>query len=344
MVALAKKKQKGNSSWVVHVMVLALLGLVMLIVIVRMGETFQDVAASPQTNSLNNYDNLNLGHLLRRTSGNGWKMWDKERPIITKDTKFKECRWTTFKATNGQTAKMCVHYGDAVSRAVINRGRWADCDVLTTQFDDTNPDKKDRIFMDVGANIGACVLQMLFTTEAPVIAFEPEPMNLFCLTNTIMRLEPRYRDRFLLFPLALGDAEGGSIIHSKVGDYGNAVIGEVVKDRNKEKFKNPTEIRIEALDTVITVDDENIALMKLHAQGSECLVLDGMPKMLPHIKAIHTEIGRKHLEKQGCSEEEYMKRLEDAGFEIQNLKKDLLDEEQQGSAEILALNKNLGSP
>lgn len=344
MVALSKKRQKTQSSWVVHIMILALLGLVMLIVISRTGEAFQDVAAPPQTNALNNFDNLNLGHLLKRTSGNGWKMWDKERPIITKDTQYKECRWTTFKATNGQTTKMCVHYGDAVSRAIINRGRWADCDILTSQFDRTHPDKKDRLFMDVGANIGSCVLQMLFTTEAPIIAFEPEPMNLFCLTNTIMRLESRYRDRFILFPFALGDAEGGSIIHSKVGDYGNAVIGEAVKDRTKEQFKHPIPIRIEALDSVITADDENVALMKLHAQGSECQVLDGMPEMLPHIKAIHTEIGKKHLEKQGCSEEEYVKRLEDAGFEIENMKKTLIDEEQQGSAEILALNTHLETP
>jgi hypothetical protein len=39
-----------------------------------------------------------------------------------------------------------------------------------------------------------------------------------------------------------------------------------------------------------------------------------------------------------------MKRLEDAGFEIQHVRKELLDEEQRGSGEILALNKNLGPP
>eukprot|EP00980_Cylindrotheca_fusiformis_P006277 scaffold1340_cov122-Cylindrotheca_fusiformis.AAC.20 len=346
-----------------------LLGLVVWMLVVELnGGARESLPSQQQAKSLrnnNNNNNNNWMSLLKRTSGNGWTMWDGERPIITKDTKHKECRWTTFKATNGQTTKMCVHYGDAVSRAIINRGRWADCDILTNQFHSvstTNDNDHQPLlyyYVDVGANIGACVLQMLFTTSdtTPIIAFEPEPMNLFCLTNTILRLEPRYRDRFILFPFALGDAENGSIIHSKVGDYGNAVIGnEAVQDRTKEKFKNPVPIRIETLDSVLTASTtteaaasspegggaENvIALMKLHAQGSECQVLDGMPRILPHVKAIHTEIGKKHLAKQGCSEEEYMQRLEDAGFEIQHFKKKLIDEEQQGSAEILALNTNL---
>jgi FkbM family methyltransferase len=265
MVLLKKTKKNGRKiSLATHVMILASLGLIVLILITRTGETFTDVDP-PNTNSLINVDNLNLEHFLKRTSGKGWQMWDKKEPIMTEWTQYKECRWTTFKATNGKTAKICTHYGDAVSRAVINRGRWADCDILTHQFTGTHPNKKARVFMDVGANIGACTLQMLFTTDAPIFAFEPEPMNLFCLTNTIMRLEERYRERFILFPFALGDTERDSVINSQIGDFGNSVIGEVVKDRAKEKFRHPVPIHIEPLDSIVTADDEIIALIKLHA-------------------------------------------------------------------------------
>ena len=154
-----------------------------------------------------------------------------------------------------------------MSRAIINRGRWADCDILTKQFQETNPDKTSRLYMDVGANIGSCVLQMLFTTDAPIIAFEPEPMNLFCMTSTILQLEPQYQDRVVLFPFAVGEEAGETIINSQVGDFGNAVIGGVIKDRHKEKFKHPLPIRVEPLDSVLTAEHENISLIKLHASG-----------------------------------------------------------------------------
>jgi hypothetical protein len=73
------------------------------------------------------------------------------------------------------------------------------------------------------------------------------------------------------------------------------------------------------------------------------MIMEGMHEMLDHTKAIHTEMSKKLLDKQGCSEEEYMKKLEDSGFELQNLKKLLLDEEQQGKIEILALNKKISN-
>ena len=340
------KKQTRKPARIVQAVVLFLLGVIVMSMLGSSKEDIDNVAGT--SNTLISMGHWNWGPLVQKRSGDGWNLWNGTAPIINEYTQYSKCRWTTFRATNGQTAKMCVHYGDAVSRAIINRGRWVDCDVLTTQFEETHPDKKHRIYMDVGANIGACVLQMLFTTESPVIAFEPEPLNLFCLTNTILTLEPRYRDRFLLFPFALSDSPGKTQIQAQVGDMGNAFLGDVKsgeKDKNEEeeeKYKRPMQVPVENLDSVITADSaEDIALMKLHAQGHECQVLDGMPKLLPHVKAIHTEIYKTSLELQGCSADDYLKRLEGVGFEIQHKEKVLLDEEQQGKSEVLALNKKL---
>eukprot|EP00526_Cylindrotheca_closterium_P013750 CAMPEP_0113658828 /NCGR_PEP_ID=MMETSP0017_2-20120614/31992_1 /TAXON_ID=2856 /ORGANISM="Cylindrotheca closterium" /LENGTH=347 /DNA_ID=CAMNT_0000573257 /DNA_START=101 /DNA_END=1145 /DNA_ORIENTATION=- /assembly_acc=CAM_ASM_000147 len=346
MVAPSSSKKKQRKP------VRIIQGVLMLLMVLVM-ITVLDGSNTGGSNTLISMGHWNWEPLVQKQSGQGWTMWNATAPLITEYTRYSTCRWTTFKATNGQTAQMCVHYGDAVSRAIINRGRWADCDVLTQQFQDTHPDKKHKVFMDVGANIGACVLQMLFTTDSPVIAFEPEPMNLFCLTNTILRLEPRYRDRFLLFPFALSDEEGSTQIQAQVGDMGNAFLGDVKagqKDKEneseEEKYKRSVQVPVESLDNVITAVSEeglseDIALMKLHAQGHECKVLDGMPKLLPHIKAIHTEIYKTSLVLQGCSADDYMKKIGNVGFEIQHKEKLLLDEEQQGKSEVLALNKNM---
>ncbi|CAJ1965763.1 unnamed protein product [Cylindrotheca closterium] len=360
----SKSKSKSKPARLIQGVLIVLLGLVMLIVLGGSKDEIENATTTTTTtNGAGSNTLISMGHwdwhpMVRTQSGPGWQLWNATAPMILVDdhTKWAKCRWTTFKATNGQTAQMCVHYGDAVSRAIINRGRWADCDILTQQFEETHPNKQHKIYMDVGANIGACVLQMLFTTESPVIAFEPEPMNLFCLTNTIMRLEPRYRDRFLLFPFAVSDAPGTTQIQAQVGDMGNAFLGDVKagdkdkrKDNNEEeeeeeeeKFKRSVQVPVEALDNVIIATaGEDIALMKLHAQGHECQVLNGMPNLVTHIHAIHTEIYKTSLELQGCSSDAYMKQLEQAGFEIQHKQKFLLDEEQQGKSEVLALNKNM---
>ena len=45
---------------------------------------------------------------------------------------------------------------------------------------------------------------MLVETDANVLAFEPNPANLFALTSTLLRLGPAYSNRVTLFPAAVG--------------------------------------------------------------------------------------------------------------------------------------------
>ena len=66
-----------------------------------------------------------------------------------------------------------------------------------------------------------------------------------------------------------------------------------------------------------------------------------MPDLLSHTKAIHTEVSKKHLDMHACSEEAYIKLLEDTGFHVMGEKKILTDPEQRGSTEIFALNQKL---
>jgi hypothetical protein len=129
---------------------------------------------------------LGVRNAIRKTSGEGWEMWNRQAVMGFDWT----CRWATFKATNGVTASMCVHPGiDVVSSSIVSTGRWSECDRLTTlwQYGGDGVNEKS-VYVEIGGNIGSCVMQMLLTTKAPIIVFEPDPRNQFCLTNTLMNL------------------------------------------------------------------------------------------------------------------------------------------------------------
>lgn len=67
-----------------------------------------------------------------------------------------------------------------------------------------------QIYLDVAdvkgtaTNLGACVFQMLFAVpDVPILAFDPDPQNVFRLTSTLGRLNSTLRNRVVVFPLGL---------------------------------------------------------------------------------------------------------------------------------------------
>lgn len=261
---------------------------------------------------------LGVRNAIRNTSGEGWKMWNRQAVMGFDWT----CRWATFKATNGVTAPMCVHPGqDVVSASIVSRGRWCECDRLTTlwQYGGDGVTEKS-VYVEIGGNIGSCVMQMLLTTKAPIIVFEPDPRNQFCLTNTLMGLTQELRDRVSLFPIALGSGKGSSTINAAQGNMGNAVVGSQIKDGPGQKFREPIPIRLERLDSILNTENQgwNIPVMKIDAQGFECRIMDGMGAVPDRIRAIGTEIAQKWLVGQGCSDVGYLDKLRAAGFHIKH--------------------------
>jgi hypothetical protein len=81
---------------------------------------------------------------------------------------------------------MCVHLAEIdkfVSGGIINRGRWGDCDKLTSlpwqePTAGKNDDSPAGIYVEIEANIGSGVTQMLLSINATIVAFEPQPSNL----------------------------------------------------------------------------------------------------------------------------------------------------------------------
>jgi hypothetical protein len=165
---------------------------------------------------------------IRMTSGEGWEMWNRQA-VMSFDWK---CLWATFRATNGATAPMCVHPGpDYVSNSISSSGRWGECDRLTSMWDGSGDVINEQsVYLEIGGNIGSCVMQMLLTTKAPIIVFEPDPRNQFALTSTLMALPQELRDRVSLFPIALGSEKGSSTINAAHGNMGNSVVGTQIKD------------------------------------------------------------------------------------------------------------------
>lgn len=88
---------------------------------------------------------------------------------------------------------------DLISRSLRAKGHWPECSELVklwsrhadrhrhTRADGISARAQEvqEVFVDVGANIGACTLEMLQRTNASVIAIEPSPMALFYLTSSL---------------------------------------------------------------------------------------------------------------------------------------------------------------
>lgn len=264
------------------------------------------------------YSSIDLRNVLKTTSGNGWTMWDRKAPLKLDDEW--NCKWTIFKATNGKTAPMCVHEdSDMVSNSIVKTGRWGDCNDLSQIWEQSGPIKRSTehpVYVEIGANIGSCVMEMLLASDAPIVAFEPHPKNQFCLTSTLMALSQEQRDRVSFFPIALGSDEGSSTIHAAKGNMGNSVVGSVIKDSGFQSFYPPMPIQVERLDTIFNTDNDawNIPLMKMDAQGFECHILDGMAKVLDFLATVKSELASNWLIGQGCSDAGMLDRLRAANF------------------------------
>ena len=245
---------------------------------------------------------------LARNSGDGWKIADwKDSASIQqpdKEGNFK-CDWTTFKAfATGKTAEMCVHpFNDLVSGHVRRHGGWGDCNALSHYWNE-NVQDANSVYLEIGANIGTCVMEMLLGTNANIIAFEPHPMNIFVLQQTISKLDSALQDRVRLVPVGLGDKKGSSTIFSANNNMGNSVIGAIVKDGAGQKFdeKLQYKVHIERLDSIIK-SDTHVKLMKMDAQGFECNILEGMGQdVASGIETIKFEYSHSHLAAQNCTD------------------------------------------
>jgi len=159
-------------------------------------------------------------------------------------------------------------------------------------------------------------MEMLLSTEAKVIAFEPNPRNQFVMKNTIAALDKSYQERFVLVPVALGKESAKNKIYTAKGNSGNSVVGKIVKDNRNQVFEESEQydIRVESISSIISTLPD-IAFIKMDAQGFECQILSGLDQGLANkIRNIKFEVAKKHLRQQGCTD--LLSKFRDLGFRI----------------------------
>lgn len=260
-----------------------------------------------------------LGPLLCASSQTSWNVNDH----IIKSRDDDICSWFTVKPPRHIPAyEMCLRSdSDLLSRWVRIEGCWTECNALLDLWDSRIASK--HLFLDVGANIGSCSFLMA-AYGAHVMAFEPQPSNLFHFKNSLTRFN--FSTQIELFPFGLSNISTSSIMYYDTGNDGNSVVGKRVSDSGRkfdsDNMKNFT-INLERLDDVIlkiTGHYPIIALLKLDIQGSETNFFKGAEKLLRKrkIKIIKSEVAPRWLEAHGSSAREFCELLINHGYLIES--------------------------
>ena len=258
---------------------------------------------------------------LRRTPHKDWSFEQQSSTDIDPRVAGFECKWADFQASaSGKTMKVCVHpFPDGVSNQILKKHRFHHCNILPTMWNDPKLAKTDKsIYLEIGANIGSCIWEMLLSTNAKIIAFEPHPNNVFAIRSTLQNLESELRDRVVLLPVALGSESAVNKIYAAEGNMGNSVVGKAIHDKgkanqgfNEERVFN---ITIERLDSIVSPYPD-IPLAKMDAQGFECNIIGGIGQDLANqIQKIKFEVSQNHLPKQNCHD--LLERFRNLGFQI----------------------------
>ena len=175
--------------------------------------------------------------------------WDFHGPIGTPSPSLGSngdgCSWSTFAPQNARVnGSICLRPGaDLLADQIRSKLYWPECADLPAMLAAAAPvhgvaSSEPPIVLDIGANVGACSLHMLMTTNATVISFEPGQDNAFYASRSLLRLSgkdgsglggavPDADKRLLLVRAALGGATGEQLLHQAVGNAGHAMIGRV---------------------------------------------------------------------------------------------------------------------
>ena len=134
-----------------------------------------------------------------------WKAWDPVSahgtPLRLRGMEDVACSSAPMVLRTNRTrvvAPMCLmDKTSMISQRIRLHGRWDDCAPLTAHWRRVMAEVAGRgaaaselgvppLLLEIGGNIGACTLELLLSTDARVIAFEPSPRNLFHLTSTLL--------------------------------------------------------------------------------------------------------------------------------------------------------------
>lgn len=215
---------------------------------------------------------------------------------------------------------MCVHDArkhDVLSDRLARGEAWPDCRRVVQ-----GAQSSDRIVLELGGNIGACSLQLLYDTNATLIVFEPSPANLYYLTTSLQANHMTFGPgRVFVYPLAVGNTSMENLLVEAKRNAGDSVIGALPPNEGPFIRAQPAAqymVHVRPLDAIFEKDmaKYSVQLMKMDVQGFECKALNGMKRLLRKrvIASIHTEVSLPHLRMQGCSPEMLNELMVAAGY------------------------------
>lgn len=283
-----------------------------------------------------------------KAMGDNWKVWDRAS-VLHEDLPGMTCNWSEYKPAHSlptsttPSAPMCLHPFErdkTVSGSIMDTGKWPDCDILTPILRGNQEKHPDQplIHVEIGANIGSCVMQVLLTTEATIYAFEPHPENLYHLTSTLLKLDESLRNRVNLFPIALGVETGSSTMIINRKNAGNAQVNAPPPGAAAAAAPPPpngaTVIAIERIDDLLTSPTTGalpVSLIKMDAQGFECFIVGGMPKLLEATQALVFEVETRQMTrlKGACSPAKLVDAVQAASFNLYQLHEETGEETDQ---------------
>ena len=179
---------------------------------------------------------------------------------------------------------------EKVDRVIATKGRWSECDMLPILLPPLSQDEPAPLFVDVGANVGACSM-LIATRGYRVVSFEPTPPTYAALAAAAasnVNLFPHMDIR--LVNAGVSDAKGQAVIFAEPGHAGNSITagvhGQVKRDggRGAKRSGLPTSnytkhtIKLETLDGMLP--GHRISLLKMDCQGHELRALRGARQLL----------------------------------------------------------------
>lgn len=200
---------------------------------------------------------------------------------------------------------------DVVSNEIRSLKRWRGCDNPINLYLESS--ESSGLFLDVGANIGSCSI-MALAAGARVVAFEPLPSNIYYFHESVALLDAKWRERLVLWPVALGAERKEETIYTENGNAGNSAL----EFPTRAKRENSNKVQVIRLDDIFPQRSSKIDVLKMDVQGYEIHVLEGAKRLLQEkmIKVIQTEVSTEWLKNLGRKPSELCALLWKSGFEL----------------------------
>lgn len=269
-------------------------------------------------------------HQVTHVNVDGWKIWDKTSILSSVDESIR-CKWVQYKTrlrVSGKnkiarTTPICLPHeknhdrNDGIVNEIISKGVSSKCSDTVKLFGDRHHHSTKNkesisplIFIEVGANIGDCVIHVLLATEAKIIIFEPNARNLFYMTSSLLVLDETLRSRVTLFPIALGQTSRTYQFVPTNNRGNNTTFTQ--NDLSEEKSL-PNVVYVEPLDAILR-NSSRISLLRISTGGSECEVLRGMHGLMNSVDTIQFELSPKKQLGNNCTNSILFNMLKDSHF------------------------------